>query len=270
MATSNGSASVENNTATKEEQLCVQQELFDLNSILNKVDTGSVSEPDIPTKSSTEILSELFGAFNAEPPKISEGVERIGENGHDVGGQNPAEGETSSRKKKNKRNKSKYKHKDRKHKKKTKSSKREGNNEGSNDVSGGRRKPKHPNDRKKKKKLKDSSMSEPKLTPMVDPLFTKVTSDGSNSVKRTVECSSADADSDTALCTTKDSSVKVRPAEPDVESLKQTASSQVAETEAKDRMPPAVAHSKQMTTGSSLDIFDVVTTQKILSQHTRL
>lgn len=245
MATSNGSASVENNTSVKEEQVCVQRDLFDLNTILNKVDSGSVNEPDIPTKSSTEILSELFGAFDAEPPKITEGVEQICENGHGVAGRKPAEEETP-RKKKSKRSKSKYKHKDRKHKKKTKSSKKGGNNE-DNNASGGGRKSKHLSDRKKKKKLKDNSMSAPKLMPTMDPVSIKVTSDGGNNVERTVECLSAEPVSDTGPA--KDSGVPVTSEEPDVESVKQTASSQVAETEAKDGMLPAVAHLKQMTTG---------------------
>jgi len=246
MATNNGSASVENSTSIKEEQVCVQQDLFDLNTILNKVDSGSVNEPDIPTKSSTEILSELFGAFDAEPPKITEGVEQICENGHGVAGRKSAEEETP-RKKKSKRSKSKYKHKDRKHKKKTKSSKKGGNNEDT--ASGGSRKSKHPSERKKKKKLKDSSMSAPKLMPTMDPVSIKVTSDGGNNVERTVECSSAEPVSDTAPCPTKDSGVPVTSEKPDVESVKQTASSQVAENEAKDGMLPAVAHPKQMTTG---------------------
>jgi hypothetical protein len=253
METSNGAASVDNNTSIKEEEeeeeeeeVCVQQELFDLNTILNKVETGSVSEPDIPTKSSTEILSELFGAFNAEPPKITEGVEQIGESGDGVAGQKSAEGDIPSRKKKSKRSKSKYKHKDKKHKKKTKSSKKEGNNEGSNNASGGGRKSKHPSERKKKK-LKDSNMSEPKLMPTVDPVSIKVTSDGSNNVERTVECSSAEPVSDTAPRPAKDSGVAITPEEPDVGSQKRTASSPVAETEAKDGMLPAVAHPKQMT-----------------------
>jgi hypothetical protein len=248
MATSNGSASVDNNTSIKEEEeVCVQQELLDLNTILNKVDTVSVNEPDIPTKSSTEILSELFGAFNAEPPKITESVEQIGENGDGVAGRKSAEEETPSRKKKSKRSKSKNKHKDRKHKKKTKSSKKEGNNGDSKDASGGVRKSKHLNERKKKKKLKNSSTSEPKLMPTVDPVSIKVTSAGSNNAERTVECSSAEPVSDTAPHSAKDSGVPVTPEEPDVGSQKQTPSSQVAETEAKDEMLPAVAHPKQMT-----------------------
>jgi hypothetical protein len=247
MATNNGSVSIENNTSIKEEQVCVQQDLFDLNTILNKVDSGSVNEPDIPTKSSTEILSELFGAFNAEPPKITEGVEQICENGHGVAGRKSAEEETP-RKKKSKRSKSKYKHKDRKHKKKTKSSKKGGNNEDKN-ASGGRRKSKHLSERKKKKKLKDISVSAPKLMPTMDPVSIKVTSDGGNDVERTVECSSAEPVSDTAPRPAKDSGLPVTSEEPDMGSVKQTASSQVAETEAKDGIPPAVAHPKQMTTG---------------------
>jgi len=248
MATSNGSASIENNTSVKEEQVCVQQDLFDLNTILNKVDSGSVNEPNIPTKSSTEILSELFGAFDAEPPKITEGVEQICENGHGVAGRKSAEEETP-RKKKSKRSKSKYKHKDKKHKKKTKSSKKGGNNE-DNNASGGERKSKHPSERKKKKKSKESSMSAPKRMPTMDPVSIKVASDGGNTVERIVECSSAEPVSDTAPRPAKDSGVPVTSEEPDVGSVKQTDSSQVAETEVKDGMLPAVVHSKQMTTGT--------------------
>ena len=247
MATSSGSASVENNTSVKEEQVCVQQDLFDLNTILNKVDSGNANEPNIPTKSSTEILSELFGAFDAEPPKITEGVEQIFENGHGVGGRKSAEKETP-RKKKSKRSKSKYKHKDRKHKKKTKSSKKGGNNEDIN-ASVGERKSKHLSERKKKKKLKESSMSAPKLIPTMDPVSIKVTSDGGNTVERTVECSSSEPVSDTAPRPAKDSGVPVTSEEQDVGSVKLTASSQVAEIEVKDGMLPAVEHSKQMTTG---------------------
>jgi hypothetical protein len=246
MATNNGSASVENNTSVKEEQVCVQQDLFDLNTILNKVDSGSVNEPNIPTKSSTEILSELFGAFDAEPPKITEGVEQICENGHGVAGRKSAE--ETPRKKKSKRSKSKYKHKDRKHKKKTKSSKKGGNKE-DNNASGGERKSKHLSERKKKKKLKESSMSAPKLMPTMDPVSIKVTSDGGNTVERTVECSSTEPVSDTAPHPAKDSGVPVTFEEPDMGSVKQTVSSQVAEAEVKDGMLPSVAHSKQMTTG---------------------
>lgn len=246
MATSNGSASVENSTSIKEE-VCVQQDLFDLSTILNKVDSGSVNERDIPTKSSTEILSELFGAFDAEPPKITEGVEQICENGHGVAERKSAEEETP-RKKKSKRSKSKYKHKDRKHKKKTKSSKKGGNNE-ENNASGGGRKSKHLSERKKKKKLKESSMSAPKLMPTMDPVSIKVTSDGGNTVERTVECLSAEPVSDTAPRPAKDSDIPVMSEEPEVESVKQTASSQVAETEVKGGMLPALAHPKQMTTG---------------------
>jgi hypothetical protein len=245
MATSNGSASVENNTSIKKEQACVEQDLFDLNTILNKVDTGSVNEPDIPTKSSTEILSELFGAFDAEPPKITDGVKQCCENGHGFARRKSAE-EGTSRKKKSKRSKSKYKHKDRKHKKKTKSSKKGGNNE-DNDASGGGRKSKHPSERKKKKKLKDSSMIAPKLMPAMDPVSIKVTSDGGNYVERTVQCSSAEPASDTTPCPAKDSGVPVTSEEADVGSVKQAASSQVAETEAKDGMLLAVTHPKHIT-----------------------
>jgi hypothetical protein len=259
MATSNGSASVENNSSIKEEQVCVEQDLFDLNTILNKVDTRSVNEPDIPTKSSTEILSELFGAFDAKPPKITEGVEQICENGHGVAGRKSVEEETP-RKKKSKRSKSKYKHKDRKHKKKTKSSKKGGNNE-DNDASGGRRKSKHPSERKKKKKLNDKSMSAPKRMPAMDPLSIKVTSDEGNNVERTVECSSAELVGDTAT----ESGVPVTSEEPNVGFVKQTASSQTAETEAKDGMLSAVAHPKQMTTGKQPKYIHSFTTYKCLT-----
>jgi hypothetical protein len=204
-----------------------------------------VNEPDIPTKSSTEILSELFGAFDAEPPTITEGVEQCCENGHGVARRKAAEEETP-RKKKSKRSKSKYKHKDRKHKKKTKSSKKGGNNE-DNDAGGGGRKSKHPSERKKKKKLKDSSMIASKLMPTMDPVSIKVTSDGGNKVERTVECLPAEPVSDTAPRPAKDSGVPVTSEEPDVGSVKQAASSQVAETEAKDGMLPAVVHPKHIT-----------------------
>jgi hypothetical protein len=257
MATSNGSAPIENNTSIKKEEACVQQTLFDLNTVLNKVDTGSANEPDIPTKSSTEILSELFGAFDAEPPKITEGVKQCCENGHGVARRKSSE-EEPPRKKKSKRSKSKSKHKDRKHKKKTKSSKKGGNN-GDNDASGGGRKSKHQSERKKKKKLKDSSMIAPKLMPAMDPVSIKVTSDGGSNVERTVQCSSAEPVSDTAPCPAKDSGVPVTSEEPDVGSVKQAASSQDAETEAKDGMLPAFAHPKHTTGKQPRYILDTKT-----------
>jgi hypothetical protein len=85
--------------------------------------------------------------------------------------------------------------------------------------------------------------------PTMDPVSIKVTSDGGNNVERTVECSSAEPVSDTAPPPAKDSGIPVTSEEPDMGSVKQTASSQVAETEAKDGMLPAVAHPKQKTTG---------------------
>jgi hypothetical protein len=93
-------------------------------------------------------------------------------------------------------------------------------------------------------------MSAPKLMPTMDPVSIKVTSDGGNNVERTVECLSAEPVKDTAPPPAKDSGVPVTSEEPDAESIKQTASSQVAETEAKDGMLSAVAHPKQMTTGN--------------------
>jgi hypothetical protein len=240
MATGNGMASVVNKTLIKDEELSVPQEIFDLKTILNKVETANVSEPEIPTKSSTEILSELFGSFNAEPPKILECVEQISDNRHDV-----AEQETSVRYKKNKKSKKKHKHKEKKHKKKTKSSKKQGSSEDSDDTSSGGQKHKNPSERKKKKKKKvKDSVSEPKLMPAMEPVSIKITTDGNQNVKRTVECLSAEPGSDPP----RDSSVSVKSEEPPDN---QAAGSQV-ESKAVDGMPPAATHPKQVTAGESL------------------
>jgi len=253
MTTNNAVASVVNKTLIKEEKHCVTQELFDLKTILNKVEAGNVSEPCIPTKSSTEILSELFGAFNAEPPKIPECVEQVSENGYDVVGRKVAEEETSFRNKKNKKSKKKHKHKEKKHKKKTKSSKKQGSSEDSDDTTGGGRKHKHPSERKKKKKkkkkkkVKDTSVSEPKLMPVVEPVSVKITTNGSKSVKRTVECLSVEPGSGTDAPPVKDSGVSLKSEKPIIE---QTASSQV-KTKVEGGMPPAATHLKQMTTGEN-------------------
>lgn len=69
------------------------------------------------TKSSNEILSELFGAFNAEPPKIVEKPKSSGSDAEDS--------EHSKKSKKSKRKKSKKKHKSKKHKRKHSDSGRE-------------------------------------------------------------------------------------------------------------------------------------------------
>jgi hypothetical protein len=246
MAASNGMASVVNKTPTKgEQQLSVPQEMFDLKTILSKVGTANVSEPDIPTKSSNEILSELFGAFNAEPPKILECVEQIGDNGRDVAVPKVAEQETSHRNKKNKRSKKKHKHKEKKHKKKTKSSKKQGSNEDSDATSSGGRKRNNPSERKnnEKKKVKGISVNEPKLMPTMEPVSIKITNDGNQNVKRTVECLPAEPISGPA----NDSSVSVKSEEPP-----DLVASSPVETKATNGMPPAPPHIKQMTAGESL------------------
>lgn len=247
MTTSSGQDPIVNKTSIKE-QFCVQHELFDFKTILNKVDTRNVSDPDIPTKSSTEILSELFGAFNAEPPKIAECVEQISENGHDVAGRKSAEEDASLRNKKSKKSKKKHKHKEKKHKKKTKSSKRQGNSENSDNTGCGGRRHKDPSECKKKKKLKDSSVTEAKLMPTMEPVSVKITTDGSKNVKRTVECSPADQSGSTAPPL----SVPAASEEPVVEHPGHTTSSQVAETKAKAGIPPATTQPKQLTSGGSL------------------
>jgi hypothetical protein len=245
MTTSSGQAPLVNKTSIKE-QFCVQQELFDLKSILNKVDTRNVSDPDIPTKSSTEILSELFGAFNAEPPEIAECVEHISENGHKIAGRKSAEEDISLRNKKSKKSKKKHKHKEKKHKK-TKSSKRQGNSEDSDDTSCGGRRQKDPSECKKKKKLRDSSVTEPKLMPTMEPVSIKITTHGSKNVKRTVECSPAEP----SASAVPPLSVSAASEEPVVESPQCAASSQVAETKAKTGIPPAATQPKQLTSGGS-------------------
>ncbi|PNF30720.1 hypothetical protein B7P43_G06082, partial [Cryptotermes secundus] len=242
MTTSSGQAAVVNKTSVKE-QFCVKQELFDFKTILNKVDTRNVSEPDIPTKSSTEILSELFGSFNAEPPKIAECVEQISENGHDVAGRKSAEKDTSLRNKRSKKSKKKHKQKEKKHKKKTKSSKRQGNSEDSDDTGCGGRRHKDPSEGKKKKKLKDSGVTEPKLMPTMEPVSIKITTDGSKNVKRTVACSPADPNGSRAPPL----SLPAASEEPVVEPPGHAASSQVAETNAKAGIPPAATQPKQLT-----------------------
>lgn len=243
MASSNGLASVVNKTLIKDEKLSVAQEIFDLKAILNKVETANVSEPDIPTKSSTEILSELFGTFNAEPPKILRCVEEIIVSRHEVSEQNVAEQETSIRNKKNKKSKKKHKHKEKKHKKKTKSSKRQGGSEDSDDSSSGGQKHKNATECKKKKKTRSVSVSEPKLAPTMEPVSIKITTDGNQNVKRTVECLSTEPGSSPA----RDSNVSVKSEEPP----DQAASSQV-ENKSMDGMPPAGTHPKQVSAGESL------------------
>ena len=78
------------------------QDFFDIKAILNKVENGSTTEPDIPTKSSTEILSELFEAFNAKPPKIPDRKEQVTENKVGIEGQKLAEDDLTIKNKKNK------------------------------------------------------------------------------------------------------------------------------------------------------------------------
>jgi hypothetical protein len=243
MTASSGEVPVVNKTSIKE-KFCVQQDLFDFKSILNKVSTGNVSDPDIPTKSSTEILSELFGAFNAEPPKIVECVEQISENGHDVAERKSAEEGTPVRNKKNKKNKKKHKHKEKKHKKKTKSSKRQGNSEDSDDTGCEGRRYKDSSECKKKKKLKDCIVIEPKLMPTMEPVSIKITTDGSKSVMRAVECLPAEP-SGTSVPPL---SVPVVHEEAVVEPPDHQASSlQVEETK-----PPGATQPKQLTSGKSL------------------
>jgi hypothetical protein len=249
MTASSGQVPVVNKTSIKE-KFCVQQELFDLKTILNKVSTGNVSNPDIPTKSSTEILSELFGAFNAEPPKIAECVEQISENGHDVAGRKSAEEETSNRNKKSKKSKKKHKHKEKKHKKKTKSSKRQGNSEDSDDTGCEGRRYKDPNECKKKKKLKDCIVTDQKLMPTMEPVSIKVTTDGSKSVKRTVECLPAEPSGSSAPPL----SVPAVHEEAAVEPPEPTPICQVAEIKPKTGIPPAT-QPKQLTSGESLLTF---------------
>ena len=169
-------------STTKDDKM--GQELFDIKTILNKVENGSTTEPDIPTKSSTEILSELFEAFNAEPPEILDNKEQITENG-DISEQK-SEDNSPVKNKKNKKSKKKHKHKDKKHKKKSKSSKKQGSSEDSDD---GRKKHKHVSERKKKKhsdvQVKDNEV---KITPAVESVSVVVTTDSDNNFKRTVEC----------------------------------------------------------------------------------
>jgi hypothetical protein len=249
MTANSGQGPVVNKTSSKE-QFCVQQQLFDLKTILNKVNTGNVSNPDIPTKSSTEILSELFGAFNAEPPKIAECVEQISENGHEVAGQNVAEDETSLRNKKSKKSKKKHRHKEKKHKKKTKSSKKQGNSEDSDDTGCGGRKYKDTSECKKKK-LKDCIVTESKLMPTLEPVSIKITTDGSKSVKRTVECLPADPNGSSAPAL----SVPSTHEEPVVEPPDQVTSPQVAETKPEAGISLAAIQPKQLASGRSLLTF---------------
>ncbi|PSN55329.1 hypothetical protein C0J52_01778 [Blattella germanica] len=183
MATTNG------NESTVDEENLTKPDLFDIKAILNKVENGNTSEPDIPTKSSTEILSELFGAFNAEPPKIPERTEKaIGTEEKKI----ENEAGISSKSKKNKKSKKKHKHKEKKHKKKSKLKKKQGSSDDSDD---GHKKHRQPSDRKKKKKQQQQTVevqvkdSDIKIMPNVDPVSIKITTDSSNNVKRTVECS---------------------------------------------------------------------------------
>jgi hypothetical protein len=244
MTANSGLASIVNKPLIGEGQFSVPQEMFDLKMILNKVETANVSEPDIPTKSSNEILSELFGAFNAEPPKILDCVEQLADNEPDVAVRKVAEQETSLRNKKNKKSKKKHKHKEKKHKKKTKLSKKQGSSEDSDDSNRGGQKPRNASERKKKnKKVKDISVREPRLMPTMEPVSIKFTNDGNQNVKRTVECLSAEAGSGPA----RESSVSVKSEEP----ADQAASSQV-ETKTVDEMPSTSTQHKQMTAGESL------------------
>ncbi|CAG2053818.1 unnamed protein product, partial [Timema podura] len=95
--------------SSPKEEKPVISELFDIKAILCK-DTPS-DEPDVPAKSSNEILSELFSQFNAEPPKIPdvpiiESQDELEE--EQVIKQEPK----SSKKKKAKKSKKKHRHKE--------------------------------------------------------------------------------------------------------------------------------------------------------------
>nr|CAD7197953.1 unnamed protein product [Timema douglasi] len=111
----------------------VISKLFDIKAILCK-DTPS-DEPDVPAKSSNEILSELFSQFNAEPPKIPdvpiiESQDELEE--EQVIKQEPK----FSKKKKAKKSKKKHRHKEkeRKIRKKDKRKREDLSNERDNEI----------------------------------------------------------------------------------------------------------------------------------------
>ncbi|XP_066999479.2 protein Son isoform X2 [Anabrus simplex] len=152
-STSSSSADDDNNELPLKEikSNTSHQELFDIKAILNKVNCPLSTKPEIPTKSSTEILSELFGAFNAEPPKIPDVVVKAS-----VVKDSGVKPEKVDPIKKSKKSKKKHKHKDKKHKKSK--HKKHSSNESNSLTNSSSRKRKHKHSSElKKKKIKKSN-----------------------------------------------------------------------------------------------------------------
>nr|CAD7569599.1 unnamed protein product [Timema californicum] len=111
----------------------VISKLFDIKAILCK-ETPS-DEPDVPAKSSNEILSELFSQFNAEPPKIPDVP--IIESQDELEEEQVIKQELKfSKKKKAKKSKKKHRHKEkeRKIRKKDKRKREDLSNERDNEI----------------------------------------------------------------------------------------------------------------------------------------
>lgn len=90
-------------------------DLFDLANLITNVGVDAVKikqEPDVPEKSSNQILTELFSTFD-----VDEGIASPANDDEDDDDSNDADDTVDKVKKKKKKSKKKHKHKDKKHKK---------------------------------------------------------------------------------------------------------------------------------------------------------
>ncbi|CAG5100995.1 Similar to Son: Protein Son (Drosophila melanogaster) [Cotesia congregata] len=137
-------------------------DLFDLANLITNVGVDAVKikqEPDMPEKSSNQILTELFSTFD-----VDEGIESPVNDEEDDDDSNDGDDTTDKVKKKKKKSKKKHKHKDKKHKKRSRKNSSDSGSEC--EVDGVKKKKKHKKKLKRKKStdLSDSSNSdEPKV-----------------------------------------------------------------------------------------------------------
>lgn len=135
--------------------------LFFYNYNLSKPEMEITGEP---VKSSNEILTELFGAFNAEPPKLDAKLKRRSSSD---------DGDSKHKKsKKSKKSKKKHKSKSKKHKRKRSESSSESESDSDKKKS-----------KKKKKKKRSSSSPENEILVNKVPMALEIMLDGTVGIK---------------------------------------------------------------------------------------